>query len=250
MSDARTKQRSYWDALAGSDPDAAVIDPNDKRGLKNRYLAEIRDIAFRHALAGLGLKRGLLLDVGTGTGSAALPLLNAGHCVLGVDISFGLLRHAQERCGADGGLFALTDGRELPVKAQSFDAAIVYVVLSYLVDDSAALALLANIRSALKPGAALVMIEQVRVNRRICEDGLKVQRTIPEWRRMLDEAGFSSNTFAVLRHGRFPLTPLIKAGLIPRRLWPLVRSIETLVGRCFGVLRWDYAEVKFVAVVQ
>lgn len=248
MSDARSKQRSYWDALADSDPDAAVIDPNDKRGLKNRYLAEVRDLAFLQTLAARNVVSGVLLDVGTGTGSAALPLLDAGYRVLGVDISFGLLRHAQERCGAGNGLFALTDGRELPVKAQSFDAAIVYVVLSYLVDDATALALLANIRTALKPGAALVMIEQVRANRRICEDGLKVQRTISEWRRLLDKAGFSSSTFAILRHGRFPGTPLIKAGLIPPRFWPLMRGIEAWVGRCFGVLKWDYAEVKFVAV--
>lgn len=248
MSDTRTKQRSYWNALADSDPDAAVIDPNDKRGLKNRYLAEIRDLAFFQTLADQNVASGVLLDVGTGTGSAAFPLLNAGHRVLGVDISFGLLRHAQARCGAGVGLFVLTDGRELPVKAHSFDAAIVYVVLSYLVDDSAAVALLANIRMALKRGAVLVMIEQVRADRRICEGGLKVQRTISDWRRMLDEAGFSTSTCTLLRHGRFPLTPLIKAGLIPRRLWPLVRSIEAWVGKYFGVLKWDYAEVKFVAV--
>lgn len=248
MNDTRTKQRSYWDALADSDPDAAVIDPNDKRGLKNRYLAEIRDLAFLQTLAARNVANGVLLDVGTGTGSAALPLLDAGHRVLGVDISFGLLRHAQARCGAKDGLFVLTDGRELPVKAQSFDAAVVYVVLSYLVDDAMALALLTNIRTTLKRGAVLVMIEQARANRRICEDGLKVQRTISQWRRMLEQAGFLSTTCTVLRHGRFPLTPLIKAGLIPRRLWPRVRSIETWVGKHLGVLKWDYAEVKFVAV--
>lgn len=248
MIDARARQRSYWNALAYSDPDAAVIDPNDKRGLKNRYLAEIRDAAFLQTLAAQGVEEGVLLDVGTGTGSAALPLLNAGHRVLGVDISFGLLRHAQERCAADGGLFALIDGRELPVKAQTFDAAIVYVVLSYLVDDSAALALLANIRMALKPGAVLVMIEQVRRTRRISEDGLKVQRAISEWSRLLAEAGFLSSSNTVLRHGRFPTTPLVKVGMVPRRFWPLVRGIETWVGRCFGVFKWDYAEVKFVAV--
>ncbi len=248
MSDSRTKQRSYWDALANSDPDAAVIDPNDKRGLKNRYLGDIRDLVFLQTLAAHNVAKGVLLDVGAGTGSAARPLLDRGHRVLGVDISFGLLRHAQARCGTGQGLFALIDGRELPVKAQSFDAAVVYVVLSYLVDDAAALALLTNIRTALKRGAVLVMIEQVRTKRRICEDGLKVQRTTSEWHVLLEKAGFSSSTSTILRHGRFPLTPLIKAGLIPRRFWPWVRGIETWVGKYLGVLKWDYAEVRFVAV--
>lgn len=250
MSDLRSKQRLYWDALAKSDPDAAVIDPGDKRGLKNAYLAGTRDLAFLSTLQERKMANAVLLDVGTGTGSAALPLLEAGHKVLGIDISLGLLRHAQERCRANGGLFALTDGREIPVRPQSFDGSVVYVVLSYLTDDSAASALLVDIRKALKPAAVLVMIEQVRVNRRYCEGGLKVQRTIPEWRSILQDAGFSSATCTILRHGRFPLTPLIRAGLVPRRAWPFVRRIEAWVGRNFGVLKWDYAEVKFVAVAS
>lgn len=250
MTNQKSRQRSYWDALSNFNPDAAVIDPRDGRGLKNAYLAGIRDLAFLSTLAERNLAGAILLDVGTGTGSAALPLIKAGYNVLGIDISLGLLRHAEVRCAAVGGLFVLTDGREIPVRAQSFDAAVVYVVMSYLTDDCSAAALLADIKKALKRDAVLIMIEQVRVNRRYCDDGLKVQRTISEWKDILQDAGFSSITCTILRHGRFPVTPLIKAGLVSRHMWPFVRRIEAWVGKRFGVIKWDYAEVKFVAVAS
>lgn len=248
MTDAAQRQRRYWDGLAVADRDAAVIDPRDSRGLKNAYLAGTRDQVFARTLADHGVERAVVLDLGAGTGSAALPLLMAGQQVLGVDISLGLLRHARQRCRAAGGLFVLTDGSSLPLRASCLDAAVVYVVLSYLVDDAAACSLLENLRVTLKPGAVLVMIEQVRVRRRYCEEGLKVQRSISEWKGLLQQAGFASVESSVVRHGRFPATPLIKLGLLPRFFWPAMRRLETVVGRLFGVLPWDYAEVRFVAV--
>lgn len=248
MTDAAQRQRRYWDGLAVADRDAAVIDPRDRRGLKNAYLAGTRDEVFASTLAAHGVDQGVVLDLGAGTGSAALPLLKAGHHVLGVDISLGLLRHAQQRCYADGGLFVLTDGHNLPLRSSCLDAAVIYVVVSYLVDDAAACTLLENLRVTLKPGAVLVMIEQARGRRLYCEDGLKVQRSVAEWKELLQQAGFASVQSSVVRHGRFPATPLVKLGLLPRFLWPVMRRLEVAVGRLFGVLPWDYAEVRFVAV--
>lgn len=204
MTDAAQRQRSYWDGLAGADRDAAVIDPRDRRGLKNAYLAGTRDRVFARTLAAHGVERAVVLDLGAGTGSAALPLLMAGQHVLGVDISLGLLRHAQQRCCAAGGLFVLTDGHSLPLRASCLDAAVVYVVLSYLVDDAAACSLLENLRGALKPGAVLVMIEQARVRRLYCEDGLKVQRSISEWRGCCGRPALPRSRAAWCATGVFP----------------------------------------------
>lgn len=247
MSAPEHRQRRYWDALARTDPDAAIIDPNDRRGFKNAYLAGLRDRAFAQSLARHGVERGTLLDLGCGTASASHPLLRAGHRVLGLDISLQLLRHAQKRCDNLDCLFVAVDGRRLPVAASVMDAAVVYVVLSYVTDDAAALALLEEVRATLKPGAPLIMIEQARTRRALCEDGLKVHRSIREWTRLLRQAGFRLDDTAILRHGRFPTTPLVAAGAIPRAAWPWLARFEAGVARVTGVFGWDYAEVRFEA---
>ena len=241
------KSRRHWDALARVDPDAAVIDPRDTRGLKNEYLARIRDYAFAAGLGRHGIVRGTLLDLGCGTGSATLPLLRSGHRVVGIDISRDLLRHARVRCGEGNCLFVQTDGLALPVADAAFDAAVIYGVMIYLVDDAQAREVLARLRAALKPGAPLIMIEQARRRRRYVEDGLKCQRSIPEWKQLLDDAGFTLRGSRILRHGRFPATPLISAGLLPRRLWSSAHRLETRIAAGSGVFPWDYAEVAFEA---
>ncbi|WP_057971370.1 class I SAM-dependent methyltransferase [Lysobacter antibioticus] len=247
MSGADPRQRAHWDALSKIDPEAAVIDPNDRIGRKNTYLASIRDAAFRESLARYAVSKGKLLDLGCGSASATSSLLDAGHSVLGIDISTGLLRHAQSRCSGRSCLFVATDGKHLPVADDALDATVVYVVLSYIADDEQAKNLLADIRQALKPGAPLIMIEQTRTSRRVAEQGLKLHRSRQEWLALLRSAGFTIDRSSILRHGRFPSTPLIAAGLIPRWAWPYARLLEIRIASVTGVLPWDYAEVLFEA---
>ena len=248
MNSADSEQRKYWDDLAEIDPNAAIIDPKDCLGFKNSYLAEIRDEAICEGLSRHGVAAGILLDVGCGTGSATHPLLLSGHRVLGVDISLGLLRHARSRCGDENCLFIATDGERLPLAPNCFDAAIIYVVLSYILSDHAVCNLLSDIKTALRPGAPLIMIEQARTRRRVCEGGRKVQRTCREWEGLLESAGFLLKGSAILRHGRFPTTPLIRAGFIPRAFWPALRHLEGRVASRTGVFKWDYAEICFEAL--
>ncbi|GAB3334787.1 class I SAM-dependent methyltransferase [Marilutibacter aestuarii] len=247
MTTPEADQRHYWDGLSELDPDAAVIDPNDHRGLKNAYLASIRDRAFKEGVDRRGIRQGTVLDLGCGSGSSTLPLLREGHSVVGVDISPGLLRHASIRCQNEDALFVLTDGRCLPLARDSLDAAVTYVVLSYIVDDARVLRVMDDVRQALSPGAPFIMIEQARRRRRTMENGRKVQRTLTEWSRLLALAGFTLERRTILRHGRFPSTPLIRAGLLPSRAWGLARRMEAIVASRSGVFPWDYAEVCFEA---
>ncbi|MGJ7901093.1 class I SAM-dependent methyltransferase [Lysobacter sp. 1R34A] len=233
--------------MAAIDPDAAIIDPLDLRGHKNKYLAAIRDNAFLAALKRHGIDSGCLLDLGCGTGSSTRPLLDAGYTMLGVDIAADLLRHARARCGDQNCLFVAIDGKQLPLAPGTVDGVVVYVVLSYLVNDDQVRALLVSVRNAMKPGGSLIMIEQARTRRCITEKGLKVQRSRGEWQALLRSAGFSVDRSSVLRHGRFPSTPLIARGLIPRALWPMVRAAEARIAAVTGIWPWDYAEVLFEA---
>lgn len=73
-------------------------------------------------LAPLQEKR--ILDVATGTGRIALALGQAGACVIGCDLTYGMLQAAQDKChGVQGqtGTWVNANGRILPFSDHSFD---------------------------------------------------------------------------------------------------------------------------------
>jgi SAM-dependent methyltransferase len=242
-----TKIRRYWEDLSRLDPDTSIIDPNDHRGEKNRYLAWLRDRAFAAALRSAGKVAGkgasIVLDYGCGSGSASLPLLRSGYKVVGVDIAQGLLVQATKRCADHDALFVRSNGETLPLRPSAVDAVITYGVLIYLLEDDELRRLLGEMRSAMAPGAVMVLIEQAKRRRTLSPDGMKVFRTVPEWQGLLESAGFTVGRTRILRSGRFPTTPLIRAGLVPRALWPLIAALEGWFTSTIGVPPWDYVDV-------
>lgn len=246
MNTEQARQREYWNSLANGNPDAAVIDPKDRRGIKNRYLAWLRDCAFERSLAGLP-KHKCLLDFGCGTGSATQSLLNMGYQVVGVDIASRLLHQARRRLIGTDASFVLYDGLALPFAANSFAATTIYVVMSCVVDDELAKLLLSSIRGTMVPGGTIIMIEHMKRRRTLVQGGLKVLRTKADWYALLEGAGFEDIRSKILRNGHFPSTRMIQLGLIPRMLWPTVASVERYVGRVIGPLPFDYAEIMLEA---
>lgn len=244
MSSKSVNQQEYWNSLAILAPDASVIDPRDKLGFKNSYIARIRDHSF-HSRLREATADDLLLDFGCGTGSATIGLLNQGYDVVGVDISENLLRVAKRRCEKNPGIFVLIDGASIPFKSGSFSAAVDYVVLSYVINDEKVVQLLNAIRLVLQPGASFIMIEQARKYRLETEPGLKVQRTQREWNSLFERAGFTCVSTQVVRYGQFPFIYLIRYGCLPKVVWPMLMRLERVIGGIFGVLPWGYAEVLF-----
>lgn len=237
------RQRAYWDSLASLDPDVAVIDPQDRAGYKNDYLSRMRDSALHTALEARVPLGSTVLDFGCGTGSASIGLLQRGYRVIGLDISPALLRHAKRRAADREGLFVAIDGRSIPLRERTVEATVIYGVLCYVTDDAEAVTLLARIHESMKPGAPLLMIEQARRVRTELEGGLKVQRTPAQWRSLLQEAGFVIDAHWLMRHGRFPTTPMIRYGMIPARLWKSIAEVERRVSAATGIWPWDYADV-------
>lgn len=240
-----SKQKIYWQRMAELDPDCAVVDPSDRVGHKNRYICRIRDEAFSYALRGMpfGSK---VLDFGCGTGSSTASLINLGFSVKGVDIAPALLEHATRRCPQAE--FFLVNGETIPLADGSLDAVVTYVVLSYLVDKEFLISTLEEIYRVLKPGGRLVLIEQTRRYPRVVEHGLKIQRSLNEWQHVISAVGFTYENYIILRHGRFPTTPLIKKGLISECCWPILMQLEMSIAKRVGVFPGDYAEVLFEAV--
>jgi len=239
--------REHWDRLSALDPDRSIIDPNDSRGHKNRYVAGLRDGALLESLNEIP-SDAVLLDYGCGSGSGSATLLDAGWRVVGLDISPLLLQQARLRCPFEGALFAATDGRTVPLMDGAIAAAVTYGVLIYCVADDELIKLLAEFKRSLRPGGLLILIEQVRRRDHVAEHGLKRFRTVGDWRKHLADAGFVVEHHTILRHGRFPGTLALQRGLVPRSLWHGMAKLERAAG-AFGVLPWDYADVRLVARV-
>ena len=98
----------------------------------------------------------LLPGVGTG---ADLPLLPPGVLALGIDLSPAMLRRARARLPLAGRVIELREGdaQALPVESESFDAAVLHLILSVAPDGAACFR---ETLRALKTGGRAVIFDK------------------------------------------------------------------------------------------
>jgi SAM-dependent methyltransferase len=238
-------QIEHWDHLSSHPPDASVIDPLDTRGLKNRYITELRNRAIRESLARAG-HHGAIVDFGCGTGGIAASLSAPDTPIVGIDISMGLLRRTGERTLAGPAVFVQYDGTRLPLADASIGAAVTYVVLTHIMDDPALATTLGELHRVLRPGGMVVAIEQVRRRPTIDPVVWQHRRTIAGYSALFRAAGFELAGADVIRYGRMPTTYALRFGLVPPRAFALLQRAERALGKLFGVVPWDYSDVRFV----
>lgn len=232
----------YWDSMAAHGADAAVIDPSDRRGHKNAYITALRTHAI---LEQLGPVQRTVLDFGCGSGGMLRELAAAGHGAVGVDISRELLALARQRF-APAPALVLYDGARLPLADASVDAACCYVVLNHVLDDALLQRVLAELWRVIRPGGRLVAVEQIRRASRYEPRLHTHRRSRARWQALFDGAGFRLTRAETVRFGHFPLTYLIRYGLVPRRWHAAIERLELRLGRLHPVPWLDYADVLFV----
>jgi ubiquinone/menaquinone biosynthesis C-methylase UbiE len=113
---------------------------------------EKRALAFANSLLSWIEGAKVVLDVGVGTGIIASLIASAGHEVLGVDLSPGMLRQAAGRIQYR---VALADAVSLPIRPNSVDAVIFMWSLHHVGDPIAALR---EARHALRPDGTVVVV--------------------------------------------------------------------------------------------
>lgn len=237
-------QRDYWDGMAKYGADAAVIDPNDRRGNKNAYIKYVRDAVLGEYASRLP-KPSTILDFGCGTGNISALFARYGHNAVGVDISLELLCMARKRCGAPNTRFLCYDGKKIPVKDNYFDGMVTYVVLNHVVDDTHLIGVLNELFRVLRPGGQFVAIEQTTRHTRITDGGTKCQKTVRAFEDTFLQAGFWIGDIRTIRRGHFPFIYLIRYGAMPRKLFSIVRFLEGFYGKLFPRPLFDYADTAF-----
>jgi len=137
---AKPSDTSHYSYRHYADADVAKgFDDLRFGGPIGQFLLECQEQILTDALSPLAGRR--VLDVGTGTGRAAIGLARAGAAVVGVDASAEMLQVAAKRAGAAGVRiqFERGDAHALPFGDRTFDAAVSLRVLMHAMDWKACL---------------------------------------------------------------------------------------------------------------
>jgi SAM-dependent methyltransferase len=187
-----------WSERAALDPLAAVIDPADVRGGKNRLIHRVH---LRALSKHLGDVRGEgVLDFGCGTGRISAWLVERGAAVQGVDVTSEMVYVA--RTNVPEASFRVVDGSSLPFEDARFDVVVsVYVLQYYVARDESVFRELARV---LRPGGRLVAIEQVTER--------DIGRGAPPsvYADAFDLAGLDVDGISLIRTGESPIVGIVQ----------------------------------------
>lgn len=137
----------------------------------------------------LGMKGQRALDLGCGTGDVSALLLARGMAVAGLDCSTAVIDIARQTGRRDQPAFVVGDVAKLPVAPGTVDLITSVTVLQHLADPALADALAAAQR-ALRPSGHLLLLELCS-RARWFQSSTAFLRHPKEWRRHLEDAGFS-----------------------------------------------------------
>ncbi len=236
-------QKEHWAQTAKLGALQSVIDPNDTRGLKNFYIAQLRDGVLLGALPDGDVS---LLDFGCGSGNLSRSLATIDRRITGIDISPELLEIAVEQNDPTVCKFVLYDGGDIPLDDQSFDYVATYVVLNHIVDDEQLITTLQGVRKTLKNDGKALFIEQTRRTTTLTYGGIKNQRSVDSFVSIFERAGFAVEKIEHVRRARFLPVYLIRYGLVPRLMFPFIARLDKFFATLFSAPRFSYVDTLFV----
>ena len=127
-------QRTFWNTVAATKTFSHPLD-----------VARFSSLVSREAI---------ILDYGCGYGRVCRELRSAGYSnIVGVDPAAGMIDRA--RAENPGMRFEVLDDDALPFTAASFDAVLLFSVLTCIVDDEAQRAVVREIERTLRPGGTV-----------------------------------------------------------------------------------------------
>lgn len=184
-----------------------------------------RGRSFAEAVSPHVVEGAPVLEIGVGTGAIALGLVEAGHDVVGVDLSPAMLGHARDRLGART---VVGDATSLPVRAASVST-VLASWLVHLVGDTDAL--FAEVDRVLQPSGRWIVID-ARPRWRD-DDILEIQQGVFDLRAFTPASTLleASDRFEVLSIGATPAdtfhqSPNEVADMIESRTWSSLWDLD------------------------
>jgi ubiquinone/menaquinone biosynthesis C-methylase UbiE len=201
-------------ARRGADDRYALDDPANLFLFQGRERA-ILDLLRRHAFMPLRDRR--VLDIGCGNGEVLRDFVRYGaqpDNLSGIDLLPARIDAARRR-SAPGMQFSLGDATDLPYPAASFDIALMFTVLSSILDQTTRQRVAAEAMRVLRPGGTLIVYDFTwnPMNRDVRGIGARDLRAL-----------FTASSMDARR---VTLAPPI-ARRIARRVRPLASALETL----------------------
>jgi SAM-dependent methyltransferase len=156
---SESSDKGYWARLATLGGLAAVLDPKDTAGTKNRLIDRLHKHALARAIGDVDGRR--VLDFGCGNGRISSWLARQGAIVHGLDTSPEMVELARK--AVPGARFDVVDADTLPVDNSSYDLVVSVGVLLYLAPDQRRLTqIVRELERAMTPEGGLVVLEQVQ----------------------------------------------------------------------------------------
>lgn len=184
-----------------------------KRSRRETYRRLIEELAVREHLP--SCPAGVALDYGCGDGWLGEKLAQWGFRVLGVDVERGFLLRARKRSGHV--LWALYQGRVLPIKVASLDLVVAVGVVRSLLDRGPLEMAIGEWKRCLKGGGRVIIIEtdNSALRRHMEAQGIPTA---------MEREGFRTVVWHPIRSTSWWGLELVKLGLWPRRwLVPLAK---------------------------
>lgn len=132
----------------------------DEGGIYNRpgsTAERMQDKVLKKVLKLLSGKRGLLLDIGCGTGRYLSALCREGFNIVGMDFSLGMLRIASKKGNLANISLVNGEGTNLPFKSNAFDFVLCIDMLHHLPTSQDRGELLSEISRVLKAGGEMIL---------------------------------------------------------------------------------------------
>lgn len=212
-----------------------LADPHDARGYKTAYISHLQIEGLRRVL---GPVSGVAADVGCGYGRMSAGLKGLGfERVIGIDPSARVIEAARRLSPEiDFRVGALP---MLPLAPSEAGTVFILNVLRSLhllgITEVAA-----GAAASLSPGGRVVVLDNLREGH---PDYLRERDVLV----LFESAGLRLVERESIRGARWPWVPLVKFGLVPRRLHPSLASFELAwMKRRPSAPRWQYINVIWV----
>lgn len=152
-------KNSSWDEYSKKGGLQTVIDVNDKKGKKNKFIDTLNKTAILNVCE--FNKDTVVLDFGCGTGRISKFISPMVKKVIGIDITEGMVKVAEKENNGDNIEYFVFDGQNINLPSNSIDLIISVYVLQFVVNTDYFKETLKEFSRILKPSGKLLFIEQV-----------------------------------------------------------------------------------------